>query len=270
MRSVSEASRLDRSVAVRVENLSIQYRAVVDKGASLKSALLHLGRARKAHRQVRVIEALKGVSLEIPHGSVLGLVGANGAGKSTMMRAMAGILAPSEGRITVQGRVSTLLALGVGFNGALTGRENVYLGGLAAGLPVDEIEHRFEEIAAFADLPDGFIDMPMRTYSSGMYGRLGFAVSIHMDPDILLIDEALSTGDAAFKEKSFAKMRELVEKARTIVIVSHALQTITELCTEAAWLHKGQLVQHGSPAEITTAYRNFLQVGETAVTMEDV
>src|SRR5205085_1787246 len=159
-----------------------------ESNPTLKSAVMRLGRRQGRRRQVRIVEAVKGVSFDVPHGSVLGVVGANGAGKSTLMRAMAGILAPSEGRIIVNGRVSTLLALGVGFNGTLSGRENVILGGLAAGLTVDQVEAKFEEIAAFADLPDGFIDMPMRTYSSGMYGRLAFAVSVNMEPDILLVD----------------------------------------------------------------------------------
>jgi ABC-type polysaccharide/polyol phosphate transport system ATPase subunit len=166
--------------------------------------------------------------------------------------------------------VSTLLALGVGFNRALSGRENVILGGLAAGLTVEQLEAKYEEIAAFADLPDGFIDMPMRTYSSGMYGRLAFAVSVNMEPDVLLIDEALSAGDAAFKEKSMAKMRELVAEARTIVIVSHALATIEELCDRAVWLHRGELIESGEPKHVIAAYRQFLHLGESAITLEDV
>jgi ABC-type polysaccharide/polyol phosphate transport system ATPase subunit len=259
-------------VAIRTENVWIRYRTTYEAKPTLRGAMVSRlrggGEGRK--KRVRIVEAVKGVSFEVPHGTVLGMVGANGAGKSTLMRAMAGILAPSEGRILVNGRVSTLLALGVGFNGVLSGRENVILGGLAAGLSVDEVEARFEEIAAFADLPDGFIDLPMRTYSSGMYGRLAFAVSVHMDPDILLVDEALSTGDAAFKEKSMDKMRQLVTEARTIVLVSHALGTIQDLCNSAIWLHKGELVKTGSPAEICESYLEFLNVGESAITLEDV
>ena len=133
---------------------------------------------------MRIIEAVKGLTLDIPHGTVLGIVGANGAGKSTLMRAIAGILPPTEGRIIVNGKVSTLLALGVGFNGSLSGRDNIVLGGLAAGLDRDELDAKFDEIAEFADLPAGFIDMPMRTYSSGMYGRLAFSVAVNMTPEI--------------------------------------------------------------------------------------
>jgi ABC-type polysaccharide/polyol phosphate transport system ATPase subunit len=259
-------------VSIRVEDVKIRYRTTFESQPTLRSAFLRLGRRRQEgpRKGVRIVEAVKGVSFDVANGTVLGLVGANGAGKSTLMRAMAGILPPSEGRIIVNGRVSTLLALGVGFNGALSGRENVILGGLAAGLTVEQVQEKFEEIADFADLPDGFIDMPMRTYSSGMYGRLAFAVSVNMEPDILLVDEALSTGDAAFKEKSMDKMRELVSEARTIVIVSHALGTIQELCNHAVWLHKGEMIQAGEPHEVTEAYMKFLKVGESAIALEDI
>jgi teichoic acid transport system ATP-binding protein len=263
---------LPEGTTIHVEDVWIRYRTSFDR-QTLRGAYLRLSRRHREEsrqRGIRIIEAVKNVSFDVSQGTVLGLVGSNGAGKSTLMRAMAGILPPSEGRIVVNGRVSTLLALGVGFNGALTGRENVTLGGLAAGLTVDQVQEKFEEIAAFADLPDGFIDMPMRTYSSGMYGRLAFAVSVNMEPDILLVDEALSTGDAAFKEKSMDKMRELVGEARTIVIVSHALGTIQELCNRVVWLHKGEVVQAGDPHEVTEAYMKFLKIGESAIALEDV
>ena len=256
-------------LAIRISDVSIRYRTSYESNPTLRNAFLKWGRRGGSKRKVRVIEAVKHVSMDVPHGTVLGILGANGAGKSTLMRAMAGILPPTEGRIIVNGRVSTLLALGVGFNPMLSGRENVILGGLAAGLSVEAVEAKFDEIADFAELGD-FIDMPMRTYSSGMYGRLGFSVSVNMNPDILLIDEALSTGDAAFKEKSIAKMRELVQEARTIVIVSHALGLMQELCNTAAWLHKGELIQTGQPQDVVEAYMRFLKVGETAITLEDV
>jgi len=164
--------------------------------------------------------------------------------------------------------VSTLLALGVGFNASLSGKENVTLGGLAAGLSREQIRQRYEEITAFAELED-FMDMPMRTYSSGMYSRLAFAVAVHMDPDILIIDEALSAGDAHFKQKAADKMNELVAKARTMLLVSHALGTIKDMCDEVVWLHKGKLVRQGPPDVIIDAYTKFLQVGEDAITLED-
>jgi teichoic acid transport system ATP-binding protein len=265
----SDSELIPDELAIRVSDVWIRYKTSYERNPTLRNAFIKFGKREGRRRQVRIVEAVKNVSFDVPHGTVLGLVGANGAGKSTLMRAMAGILPPTEGRIIVNGRVSTLLALGIGFNPMLSGRENVVLGGLAAGLTVDQVEAKFDEIAAFADLGD-FIDMPMRTYSAGMYGRLGFAVSVNMDPDILLIDEALSTGDAAFREKSMNKMRELVSEARTIVIVSHAMGLITELCNHAAWLHKGELLQTGAPADIVEAYMKFLNVGESAVTLEDV
>ena len=200
---------------------------------------------------------------------MLGVVGANGAGKSTLMRTVAGILPPNSGRVEVHGRVSTLLALGVGFNRKMTGRQNVVLGGLAAGLTRVQLAEKYEEIVAFAELED-FMDMPMRTYSSGMYGRLAFAVAVTMEPDILLIDEALSVGDARFRKKSFRKMRELCGENRTILLVSHALGSIKELCDQAIWIHKGELRMWDDPDAVVDAYTEFLEVGEDAFTMEDV
>jgi ABC-type polysaccharide/polyol phosphate transport system ATPase subunit len=254
-------------LSIRVEDVSVTYRTSFERAPTLKSTMLRLGRRE---RVVREIEALKDVSFQVGHGTVLGIVGANGAGKSTLVRTVAGILPPTEGRVEIRGRVSTLLALGVGFNRALTGRENVVLGGLAAGLTREHLAAKYEEIVAFAELED-FMDMPMKTYSSGMYGRLGFSVAVNMDPDILLIDEALSVGDARFKRKSFEKMRELCTEDRTIVLVSHSMASIEELCDQAIWLHKGELRMEGEPDEVIDAYTTFLDVKkDTASTMEDV
>jgi len=180
---------------IRVQDVSVTYRTSLESAPTLKSTVLKLGRRQKVVREIR---ALRDVSFEVPEGQVLGVVGANGAGKSTLMRTVAGILPPNSGRVEVHGRVSTLLALGVGFNRKMTGRQNVVLGGLAAGLSREQLAAKYEEIVAFAELED-FMDMPMRTYSSGMYGRLAFAVAVTMEPEILLIDEALSVGDARFR-----------------------------------------------------------------------
>ena len=252
--------------AIRVEDVSVTYRTSLERKPTFKSTLLRLGRRE---RVVHELEALKGVSLEVSQGSVIGILGANGAGKSTLVRTMAGILPPTTGRIEVQGRVSTLLALGVGFNKDLTGRQNVTLGGLAAGLSRDQLAEKYDDIVKFAELED-FMDMPMRTYSSGMYGRLGFSVAVNMDPDILLIDEALSVGDARFRKKSARKMKQLCSQARTIVLVSHALGTIQDLCDTAVWMHKGELQMQGEPQAVIDAYTQFLDVGEDALTMEDM
>jgi teichoic acid transport system ATP-binding protein len=252
--------------AVQVENLELTYRTTIEKKPTLKRTLVRLGRRK---RIVRTIEAVRDVSFEVPHGRVLGIIGVNGAGKSTLLRTIAGILPPTSGRIEVHGRVSTLLALGVGFKGGLTGRDNVILGGLAAGLTREQLAAKYDEITEFAELGD-FIDMPMRTYSSGMYGRLAFSVAVNMDPDILLIDEALSVGDARFKQKSFDKMRALCAEARTILIVSHALKSIRELSDEVLWMHKGEIAMRGDPETVIEAYKEFLDVRESDVADEDV
>jgi len=256
------------SLAVQIQNLSISYTINVESKKTLKNALMRASRGERI--RTKKVEAVKNLNLDIPHGSVLGIVGANGAGKSTLMRSIAGILPPTEGRISVNGKISTLLALGVGFNKALSGRDNIILGGLAAGLSRDEIESQTDSIAEFADLPEGFIDMPVRTYSSGMYSRVAFSVAVNMTPDILLLDEALSAGDAAFKEKSFNRMRELCEEARTILIVSHALSSINELCDHAIWMHKGSMLASGEPEVITEQYLKFLNVGELPSSYEDL
>ena len=252
--------------AIRVQDLDVTYRTSIEVAPTLKGAIVSLGRRRKT---IRLIEAVKDVSFDVPHGAVLGIIGANGAGKSTLMRAVAGILPPTKGRIEIHGRVSTLLALGIGFNSALTGRQNVVLGGLAAGLRKSEIALKYDEIAEFAELGD-FMDMPMRTYSSGMYSRLAFSVAVNMDPDILLIDEAMSAGDAKFRKKAAEKMESLADNAGTMLLVSHALGTIKDMCSEAIWLHKGVLIQRGHPDDIVAAYTKFLEVGEDALSLEDM
>ncbi|WP_222851239.1 ABC transporter ATP-binding protein [Phytoactinopolyspora mesophila] len=270
MPSVSEASMVTTAEtpnpAVRVDNVSVTYRTTFEKVPTFKSALRRLGRGK---REVHEVQALTDVSFQVDHGKSIGVIGSNGAGKSTLMRTIAGILPPSTGRIEVHGRVSTLLALGVGFNRKLSGRENVVLGGLAAGMTRDELDERYEEIAEFAGLGE-FIDMPMMTYSSGMYSRLAFSVAVHLNPDILLIDEALSTGDAKFKQKAARRMREVAENAGTMFLVSHSMRSIKKLCSECIWLHKGEVKMQGEPEEVIAAYSKFLEVGEDVFSLEDM
>ena len=254
-------------MSISVQDVSVTYRTSVERKPTIKSTLLRLGRRE---RIVHEIEAVRGVSFDVPHGTVLGIVGSNGAGKSTLVRTIAGILPPTSGRVEVHGRVSTLLALGVGFNRKLSGRENVILGGLAAGLSRERLEEKQEEIAKFAELEE-FMDLPMRTYSSGMYGRLAFSVAVNMEPDILLIDEALSVGDARFKRKSLNKMRQLCSEDRTVVLVSHALGTIRELADEVVWMHKGEMRMYGPADEVVDAYAEFLEIGADEFSaLEDV
>jgi ABC-type polysaccharide/polyol phosphate transport system ATPase subunit len=264
--SVSEVATAER-LRIRVQDVSVTYRTSLERRPTLKGAILRAGRGEKV---IREVNAVRGVSFDVPHGQVLGVVGTNGAGKSTLMRTMAGILPPTSGRVEVDGRVSTLLALGIGFNRKLSGRENVTLGGLAAGLSRAQLAEKYAKIVEFAELGD-FMDMPMRTYSSGMYGRLAFSVAINMDPDILLIDEALSTGDARFRRKSLRKMRQLCREDRTVVIVSHALGTIEQLCDSVIWMHQGELKMWDSPHAVIAAYTKFLDVGDSdPAAMEDV
>jgi teichoic acid transport system ATP-binding protein len=244
----------DYHYAISVQDVHVTYRSVIDpRSNTLRHSIARMGRST---RTARMIHAVRGVSFNVEHGSVLGIIGANGAGKSTIMRAIAGILPPTSGRIVVNGRISTLLALGVGFNGQLSGRENVILGSLAAGLTRRQVNERFEQIADWAELGE-FIDMPMKAYSSGMYGRLAFAVSTHLDPDVLLIDEALSTGDAHFRRKSYEKMQELVGQARTIVIVSHGIGAIREMCDDCIWIDKGLIKRRGKPDDVAAEYLEF-------------
>ena len=246
--------------------MSITYRTTFERKPTLKQALVRFGRGQRA---VREVEAIKHVSFEVRSGTAMGIIGSNGAGKSTLMRAMAGILPPTSGSIEVWGRASTLLALGVGFNHNLSGRENIILGGLAAGLSRREVEERAVEVAEWTELGD-FIDMPMRTYSSGMSARVGFSVAVHMKPDILMIDEALSTGDAHFREKANAKMAELRDSARAMFLVSHGLGSIKEMCNEAIWLDHGKLMLRGQPDEVVNAYIKFVKVKKSASNLEDM
>ena len=259
---------LDRDLAIRVKNVKVDYRTIVNPRANtLRHTLTNLGR-KSNDRKVRYIHAVRGVTFDVEHGQVLGIIGANGAGKSTMMRAMAGILPPSEGEVVVNGRISVLLALGVGFNGQLSGRDNVILGSMAAGLTRKQVMDRFDQIVEWAELED-VIDLPMKAYSSGMYGRLAFAVSTHLDPDVLLVDEALSTGDAHFRRKSYDKMQEIVSNARTIVIVSHGIGSIKEMCDDCIWMHKGEIVRRGKPDDVAAEYLEFQGIPQTAKAVDE-
>lgn len=255
-------------LAIKIENLSVRYTINIDNKITMKNALMRASRGERV--KTKVVEAVNDLSLEVKHGTVLGIVGANGAGKSTLMRTIAGILPPTQGRVSVNGKVSTLLALGVGFNQSLSGRDNIILGGLAAGMTLSQISEKTDEIAKFADLPDGFLDVPVRTYSAGMYSRVAFSVAVNISPDILLLDEALSTGDATFKEKSFNRLRELCEQARTILIVSHALSSLNELCDSVLWLHQGRIREIGKPEQVTDNYLKYLNVGKTSTALEDL
>lgn len=259
------SKEVSRDRAITLDNVCVTYKTAFDRQRTLKQALTH---PFDKSTNFKVVDAMKNISLEVNHGTVLGVIGHNGAGKSTMLRTMAGILRPTTGSIEVRGRVSTLLALGLGFNNNLSGRENVLLGGLAMGMSRDEVQEKYQQIAEFSELGD-FIDLPMRTYSSGMGAKLAFSVAVHFEPDVLLVDEALSAGDARFKTKARDKMHELMSTARTIVVVSHALSTIADLCNDAIWLDHGRLMARGEPQEIIDRYMDHVKVVSSAVTKDD-
>lgn len=241
----------DLDTAIRVEDLHVTYKSAIDKRRTIKGFLTK-GEDSDA-RRARTVRALRGVDVVVPRGKVLGIIGHNGAGKSTLLRAIAGILPPAQGRIVVNGRVSTLLALGLGFNRNLTGRENIVIGGLVNGLSRQEVEDREAAIIEFAGVEE-FIDHPLRSYSSGMRGRLAFAVATSMEPDILLVDEALSAGDAEFKQKATNRMHELIFSERTIVLVSHGLASIREMSDEVLWLDHGTRRMLGPADDVVDAY----------------
>ncbi len=249
--------------AILVEDVSVRYRTILEPLAPWRLVLP----GQRARNRVTV-DALCGVSLSVPWGTVLGVIGRNGAGKTTLLRTMAGILAPSVGRVTMRGRVAPLLSLGVGFNTHLSGRENILLGGLAAGMTADEIRAATPSIVEFAEL-GRFIDHPVRTYSSGMGKRLAFAVATHLSPDVLLVDEMLGAGDIAFREKAAGKMHELYQSGRIIVLVSHGLTTIRELCSSCVWLHEGKLVLQGDCDEVIERYMRFCRVRRSTAIVEE-
>ena len=234
--------------AITLQDVHKGYRVYRERYRSLKEIAIH--------RRLGVWEdrwALRGISLEVAPGSTLGLIGPNGAGKSTALKLMARILTPDRGRVAVRGRLAALIELGAGFQLEYTGRENVYLNASLLGLTRREIKRKLNDIVAFAELED-HIDAPLRTYSTGMYMRLGFAVAIHVEPEILLVDEVLAVGDEAFQRKCIDWLEDFQRSGGTIVMVTHSLGTVQEMATRAAWIEHGRLVQLGAPAEVIAAY----------------
>jgi teichoic acid transport system ATP-binding protein len=234
--------------SIVVEDLYVRFRPYVERKPTLRRSL---GRQRTQEEVV----ALDGVSFTVNRGEAFGVIGKNGAGKSTLLRCVAGTLRPNGGKAVVHGKTSTLLQLGVGFIPDLTGRRNVYLGGLAAGMRKAEIDERFDEIVEYAELEDA-IDRPMKTYSSGMFSRLAFSVAMNLDPDVLLLDEILAVGDASFQEKSLEAMRDLLSRAGTILFVSHSLGSVEEFCDRAIWLDAGRIAAQGKSRDVVESYRD--------------
>ncbi|MFF2633872.1 ABC transporter ATP-binding protein [Microbacterium sp. NPDC058021] len=238
---------------------AVSKRFTVRKDTSLKERIVTLGRAGRAHRQD--YWALSDVSLDIYAGNTIGLIGHNGSGKSTLLKVIGGIIQPTSGEVRQRGRVAALLELGAGFHPDLTGRENVYLNASVLGLSREETEAQFDDIVEFSGVGD-FIDTQVKFYSSGMYVRLAFAVAVHTDPDILLVDEVLAVGDEKFQQKCMDKIRSFQEEGRTIIIVSHALDQIQSLCDRVIVLNRGQVVLDGAPEAAVDRFRELLSSGE--------
>ncbi|MEO7191759.1 MAG: ABC transporter ATP-binding protein [Vicinamibacterales bacterium] len=220
--------------------------------STLKSALLHRSILRDL-KPSETFPALRGVSFAVPRGQTLGVIGRNGSGKSTALKVVAGITKPTSGWVRVQGRISALIELGAGFHPEISGRENVFINGIMLGLTRRQIEQRFDEIVEFAELTQ-FIDAPVKTYSSGMYMRLGFAVAIHVDPDVLLVDEVLAVGDEGFTHKCLDKFAEFKRRNKTILLVTHSLGLVERFCDEALWLDHGERKHLGDPKRVIGAY----------------
>ena len=237
--------------AIDVKDLKISYRCL--NSFSIKRSLLKLKKS-----EVEDFEAVKGVSFSVPEGEIMGIVGKNGSGKSTMLRAIAGIFSPDSGEIDLHGHSVSLLSIGVGFQKALTGRENIVLSGMLLGFSEEQVRAKMDEIIKFAEL-GRFIDMPVRTYSSGMYSKLAFSITAVLESDIMLIDEVLSVGDVKFKKKSYNKMKQLISnKDRTVIIVSHSSETLKKLCTSLMWLHEGEIKMIGETGKVLDAYEEFM------------
>jgi ABC-type polysaccharide/polyol phosphate transport system ATPase subunit len=240
------------SYAIALDRVSKSYRLWGRRSqfATLKSALLK--RDLKLAPEATV-PAVKDVSFAVDRGEAFGIVGRNGSGKSTLLKLISGILKPTSGRVSVNGRIAALIELGAGFHPEITGRENIYINGIMLGLARREIDARYDRIVAFSGIGD-FIDQPVKTYSSGMYVRLGFAVAVHVDPDILLIDEVLSVGDEEFSAKCIAKIQEMKYRGVTLVFVTHQLDQVRTLCDRALWLDHGETAQIGDPVRVVDAY----------------
>jgi ABC-type polysaccharide/polyol phosphate transport system ATPase subunit len=247
--------------AIEVINVSKVYRryARQKQFATLKSALLK-GSLIRDLQPDETFPALRGVTFSVPKGCTFGIIGRNGSGKSTLLKCVAGITRPNEGTVKVDGRISALIELGAGFHPEISGRENIFINGIMLGLTKREIQKRFDEIVEFAELRE-FIEAPVKTYSSGMYMRLGFAVSVHVDPDVLLIDEVLAVGDQAFTAKCLDKFAEFRRRNKTILLVTHSLDLVEKFCDRALWLDKGKTLAEGEPKRVVAAY--LMDIGKT-------
>lgn len=239
-------------IALDVQHVSIDYR---DLSHMSLAKSLRKGEVKKTN----VVRAVNNISFSVKQGEILGIVGRNGSGKTTLLRSVAGIFQPDEGIIDTHGNRVSLMAIGIGFNSNNTGRENILKSGMLLGCRMDYVKEHMEEIIEFSELGD-FIDRPVRTYSSGMYSKLSFSVTAILDTDIMLVDEVLSVGDEKFRKKSFKKMEELMQSDRTVLIVSHATNTLEQFCNRILWINDGQFMMIGETAEVLAAYNESMQL----------
>lgn len=244
---------MDSDYSIKVDNVVKSFKIFHDRGKTLKEMTLF--RKRRSYEKRTV---LNGLSFQVKSGEAVGLIGHNGCGKSTTLKLLTKIMYPDSGKITMTGRVSSLIELGAGFHPDMSGRDNIYINASIFGLTRKEIDARYDAIVAFSELEE-FIDNPVRTYSSGMYMRLAFSVAINVEADILLIDEILAVGDISFQEKCFLKLKEIKEQGTTIVIVSHSLNQIEQICDRSIWLHNGIVYKEGASKDIDQLYLDYMQ-----------
>lgn len=242
---------MEKETAIKVTHVSKDFKLYYDKAHTLKEKILFFSKKNKEKNDI--LHVLKDVNLEIKKGESVALIGTNGSGKSTLLKLMTRIIYPNKGKITVNGKLTSLLELGAGFHEDFTGRENIYFNASIFGLTKEEIDAKIDEIIEFSELKD-FIDNPVRTYSSGMYMRLAFSVAINVQAEILLIDEILAVGDQHFQDKCFNKLIELKESGKTIVIVTHSMQQVKRFCNRAVWLYKGEIKEDGPVDKVLEKY----------------
>ena len=235
---------------IDVKNVTMDFRIQNENINSIKEYFVNLIKGKISYREFR---ALDDVSFHIDRGQVCGIIGRNGAGKSTLLKIISGVLAPTSGKVTVKGNIAPMLELGAGFDQDLSARENIYLNGAILGYTKEIIDSKYEDIVNFSELHD-FMDNPIRTYSSGMMMRLAFSIATLVEPEVLIVDEILSVGDASFAEKSNKRMQELMSGGTTVLMVSHVLEQIREMCDRVIWIEKGRIVMDGAPNDVCDAY----------------